>query len=345
MSVMVVRALVFGAAARGIDARSLAERAGIPYEVVAPETLADPDGRVLAGHVVRLWSFLPNALGDECFGLRLAALAAGAPLSVGWWVVWSSPTLGEGLAQGIRFQRLLHDQARSELVWSAHEGVYRHQVGALPERAPSAAIEFGFATFARFAKRATGKDIMPSRVTFQHAAPSDLGQHRAVFGSNLSFGHDTDELSYTRETLALPLLTADASLREVVESHARSLLERFPDQHALDARLRGAICEELRRGELSLKRVAQRLGAPPRTLQRWLKSEGTTFAEVADQLRSSLGRSYLGDRRLSVQETAFLLGFSDVSAFHRAFMRWTGITPGQFQEQSRQATGAPGQRL
>jgi len=298
---------------------------------VAPETLSNPDCRVLAGHVVKLWEFLPTAFGDECFGLSLAAMAAGAPLSVGWWVVWSSPTLGDGLAQGLRYQSLLHDQARAELVWTTNEGLYRHQVGALPDRAPRHAIEFGFATFARFARRATGKDIAPSRVRFQHSEPRDLTQHRAVFGANLEFERETDELAYDLETLKLPLLTADASLQEVVESHARGLLQKFPDQHSLDTRLRAAICEDLRLGQLSLERVASRLQSAPRTLQRQLKQEGTTFADVVDNVRHELAQRYLRDRRLSVQETAFLLGFSDVSAFHRAFVRWTGLTPGRFQ--------------
>jgi len=332
MSVLVLRALVFGAAARGIDARSLAQRAGIPEDSVAPGVLADPDGRVPAMHVLKLWEFLPAALGDESFGLTLANLAAGAPLSVGWWVVWSSPTLRDGLVQGVRYQRLLHDQARSELRWTATEGVYRHQIGAVPDRAPRHAIEFGFATFARFARRATGKDILPSRVSFQHAAPNDLAQHRAVFGPNLSFESDTDELAYDLEALSLPLLTADASLQEVVESHARGLLQRFPDQDGLDARLRAVMCEELRLGRLTLSRVAERLGTPARTLQRRLQAEGTSFAEMVDSLRRDLAERYLRDKRLSVQETAFLLGFSDVSAFHRAFVRWTGQTPRRFQD-------------
>lgn len=334
MSVLVLRALVFGAAARGIDARSLAQRAGIPEDVVSPQVLGDPDGRVQAVHVVKVWQFLPTALGDDSFGLTLASLAAGAPLSVGWWVVWSSPTLRDGLVQGVRYQRLLHDQARSEMLWTATEGVYRHQVGAVPDRAPRHAIEFGFATFARFARRATGKDIVPSRVSFQHAAPRDLSQHRAAFGSNLSFDSESDELAYDLDTLSLPLLTADASLQEVVESHARGLLQRFPDQHGLDARLRAAICEELRLGQLSLSRVAERLGTPARTLQRRLKAEGTSFAQMVDGLRRDLSERYLRDKRLSVQETAFLLGFSDVSAFHRAFVRWTGQTPRRFQDGS-----------
>jgi AraC-like DNA-binding protein len=332
MSVLVLRALVLGAMARGIDAQSLARQCGIPAELVSPAVLGDPDGRVPASHVLKLWEFLPTALGDACFGLTLAELAAGAPLSVGWWVVWSSPTLRDGLAQALRYQRLLHDQAQSELRWTNQEGVYRHQVGALPERAPRHAIEFGFASFVRFARRATGKQIVPSRVAFQHSAPRDLGRHRALFGARVEFDQEVDELAYDLETLALPLLTADPSLQEVVESHARGLLAKFPDQHGLDARLQGAICEALRQGALSLEQVAGRLGMPARTLQRRLKSEGTSFAQQTDRVRQQLAERYLGDRRVSVAEVAFLLAFSDVSAFHRAFVRWTGQTPSHFRE-------------
>jgi AraC-like DNA-binding protein len=344
MSVLVLRALVLGASLRGIEARQLAQRAGIPEQLVSPQILGDPDGRVQALHVVRLWEYLPEALADERFGLTLAALAAGAPLSVGWWVVWSSPTLGHGLTQGVRYQRLLHDQSRSQLIIDREQGVYRHQVGAPPDRAPRHAIEFGFASFVRFARRATGRDVVPSRVSLQHGAPRDRTEHQAVFGHAVQFESEHDELVFDRATLDLPLLTADASLQEVVESHARGLLQRFPDEHGLDARLRTAICEELRGGQLSLERIAQRLGAAPRTLQRWLKGEGTSFGAVVDQLRRELGERYLRDRRLSIQETAFLLGFSDVSAFHRAFVRWTGQTPRSFQERAA-SPGAPGQDL
>ena len=123
-------------------------------------------------------------------------------------------------------------------------------------------------------------------------------------------------------------------MQEVVEAHARSLLTQFPDQHGLDARLRAAICEAMRAGELSLERVATRLGTPARTLQRRLKTEGTSFATMVDALRRDLAERYLRDRRVTIQETAFLLGFSDVSAFHRAFVRWTGETPKRFQDRA-----------
>ncbi len=90
-------------------------------------------------------------------------------------------------------------------------------------------------------------------------------------------------------------------------------------------------------GLLPLDQVARNLGLGVRTLQRQLRSEGIGFAALVDEVRGTLAREYLQDRRLSVGEIAYLLGFSEPSAFSRAFRRWTGRSP-----QSLRAEGAPG---
>lgn len=331
MSVLVLRALVLGAAARGIDPPTLAARAAIPPILVSPASLADPDGRVPAAHVLRVWEYLPAALGDECFGLGLAQLAQGAPLSVGWWVVWSSPTLRDGLAQAIRYQRLLHDQARSELVWTQREGIYRHQVGARPERAPRHAIEFGFAQVVHLMRRASGRPLTPAWVEFQHAPPAERSQHQRLFGQEIRFNASGDRIHFDRATCELPSLQADPALGELVAAHARALLARLPKDASVAAQVRRALAGELPNKLLTVETVATRLSLSKRTLQRRLRDEGTSFDEIIDELRRHLSERYLAEQGFSVQETAFLLGFSDVSAFHRAFSRWTGRSPARFR--------------
>jgi AraC-like DNA-binding protein len=99
--------------------------------------------------------------------------------------------------------------------------------------------------------------------------------------------------------------------------------------------VRAAICELLRDGSPRGQSVAQRLGMPLRTLQRRLREENTTLAALIDGVRFELAERYLSDARISSQEAAFLLGFSDVSAFHRAFVRWTGVTPAEYRSGAR----------
>ncbi len=335
MSVLVLRAQLAGAAALGIGSDARAAEAGIPREALRPELLADPDARVPARWVARLWEILPTRAPDRPFALWLAELTSGAPLTVAWWVVHASPTLGEGLERAVRYQRLMHDRFRSEIVIDGDEAIFRHRVGDDAFRPPAAATEFGFAALVHLARRATGRPVTPSRVELRHAAPPDLAPYRAVFGPRVAFARPVHEIAFDRATLALPLVTHDPGLREVIESHARSMLEKLPPNAApFAARVRAALVDGMRGRALELDVIAERLGVTRRTLQRKLKEEGTRFDDLLDDVRRELAERYLGDARVSVQETAFLLGFSEVSAFHRAFVRWTGTTPARFRASS-----------
>ena len=332
---LVVRALAVGGMALGLSPSELAKHAEIPDDILSPEVLAEPDARVAAIWVIRLWEYLALRAEDESFGLWLAERLNGAPLTVAWWVILASPTLGEGLSRALRYQRLLHDGARSEIIRPPGEVVYRHQIGAPPFRPPRHAIEFGFASLVQLARRATGRELVPKQVRFQHEAPRNLSRHRALFGSEVGFDEPHDEVVFTPEQLGCSLVTADDGLREVVEAHARELTARLPDVASTGDRVKAVICELLRDGPPRGSIVARRLGMPLRTLQRRLRAENTTLAELIDSVRYELSRRYLSDPRISTQEAAFLLGFSDVSAFHRAFVRWTGVTPAQFRSRER----------
>ncbi len=323
MSVLVVRALAAGGAALGLSLAELAERAG-----VAPLPLADPDARVPAAVVVALWEHLSSLRPN--FGLWLAELVREAPFTVGSFVIHTSPTFGEGLARAMRYQRLLHDHARGHVVTRGDEATWRHQVGHF--RGPNAALEFGFASLVHLAHRSTGQRIEPRRVAFQHAAPSDPSEHRRVFGPRVEFAQPYDEITFARADLERPLRTADPALRELIEAHGRVLLEKLPpDDTRLATRARAVIADLLRGGAPTLVLVAEKLGLPARTLQRRLREEGARFDALLDEVRRELATRYLADVRITIQETAFLLGFSEVAAFHRAFVRWTGETPARFR--------------
>jgi AraC-like DNA-binding protein len=330
-SVLLVRALVMGAAALGLSSEQLAEGTGASAHLFTLDALGDPDARVPASLVLALWTYLPTRCPDESFGIWLSERLNAPPLSLASWLISSSSTLGEGLERALRYQRLLHDEAESELRVSANEASYRHQIGAPPFRAPAAAIEFGFITFLQLARRMTGVTVVPSRMRLRHAAPRDASRHRAWFGPALEFSASEDELVLDRADLDRKVLDADPALAKILEAHAMAALARLPESSELRARVRAQIHELLRGGTPSLEAVCERLKLSRRTLQRHLSSGGTSFAEELDGARHALALRYLSDPRISLQEAAFLLGFSDVTAFHRAFQRWTGQTPSRFR--------------
>ena len=129
----------------------------------------------------------------------------------------------------------------------------------------------------------------------------------------------------------LPLRRPDPSLFAYLERHARSLESQLRDDHSLTERVRQCLVERLRDGEPEQREIARLLGLHERTLQRRLRAEQTTFAQLLDSVRSELARMFLGDPRLAVFEIAYLLGFSEPSAFQRAFRRWTGQTPREYR--------------
>jgi len=333
-SVLLLRALVLGAAQLGLGVEQLAATMGVPSSTFSQPTLADPDGRVPAELLLRLWEYLPTRCPDESFGFWLAERLQAPPLSVATWVISSSATLGQGFERALRYQRLLHDDARSQLFASRDEARYRHQIGEPPFRAPSAALEFGFLAFLQLARRLTGQPVVPRRMLFRHAAPRDTTRHRAWFGEGLTFSADVDELVLARSTLDLAVLGADPTLARIVEAHAEAALSRLPSTSDVAARVRAQINELLASGTPSIESVCLRLRLSRRTLQRQLSAAGTSFAAELDQARHQLSLRYLADPRISLQEAAFLLGFSEASAFHRAFVRWTGQTPRSFRGQA-----------
>jgi AraC-like DNA-binding protein len=126
-------------------------------------------------------------------------------------------------------------------------------------------------------------------------------------------------------------MKADPSLCALLDRHARELLARYPREDSLVERIRTLMKGELNGGDASLEVVAERLGMSARTLQRKLQASGTSHQELLDEMRRDLAVRYLREPGMAVCEVAYLLGFSESSAFHRAFKRWTGTTPSEFR--------------
>jgi AraC-like DNA-binding protein len=118
----------------------------------------------------------------------------------------------------------------------------------------------------------------------------------------------------------------------VLNRHAAELLEKLPQENGIVDGVRRALAESLRGGDASISAVSKRLGMSARTLQRKLSDLGTSHQELLDDMRRDLSRKYLQESGMAICEVAFLLGFSDTSVFHRAFRRWTGETPGEYQK-------------
>jgi AraC-like DNA-binding protein len=182
----------------------------------------------------------------------------------------------------------------------------------------------------------TQADLPLLGVCFEHPRPANIDEHRWVFGCEVSFDAPEHKVTFHRDALALPVVKADPKLGALIDQYAEELLQRLPRGHALSDRVRQIVAESLCDGDHGLEPIAERLRMSPRTLQRRLQEEDTSHQQLVDELRHELAVKYLAEPNLSIGEVAFLLGFSDPSAFHRAFRRWTGKTPGEHRRPEKQ---------
>ena len=149
----------------------------------------------------------------------------------------------------------------------------------------------------------------------------------ANFSIPLNSDDDRSELVLSRRLLDLPLLKADPVLQDIVEAQVVALLTRLAKAEATADAVRRFLAEELSNGQPRLEQLAARLHMSARTLHRRLEQEGTNFRRILSEARRELALRHLAEQRLAIGEIAFLLGFSEVSAFHRTFKHWAGYAP------------------
>ena len=172
-----------------------------------------------------------------------------------------------------------------------------------------------------------GSHWAPQEVQFAHPPPHRTSEHVRIFTAPVLFGCATNAFVIEREFLDRQVPAADPRLYRILKQYLDRVLDEMPREDELLASVRRAFAESMRDGDPTLARVARKLAASPRTLQRQLKEYGIEFKKFAEDTRRRFALTYLRDRKHTLTEVAFLVGYSDVSAFNRAFKRWTGKTP------------------
>lgn len=167
----------------------------------------------------------------------------------------------------------------------------------------------------------------PKAIHFTHEEPSYRGEYDRVFGVPLFFGSHMNALLMDEEFLSIRLPHTNRYVFGVLSAHAEALLRSLENSKSTRGRVESLLMPILHTGEASMDAIAAKLGLSRQTLFRRLKAEGTTFEKVLDELRHKLALYYLSGKKVSVNETAYLVGFSDPAAFSRAFKRWTGYSP------------------
>lgn len=312
-------ALLAGAASIGIDPAAL----GRALDVDA-RSLHDPDARVPLETIYALLERVVADTGDELAPLRLAQHLDAEALDALGLLAISSATFGVALEHTIRYQRVFAEGERYEL---ERTGAHVH-VRYVPWGPPRPGHVWMAELFARdlaVSALAIARDpIAGVRVRLRRAEPADRAAWRSLLGTDAELGAPLDEVIFPRAAMDAPIVRADPALARFFERYLDERLARLPEDSLL-ARARAAVEELLPAGPVTLGQLARRMRSSPRTLQRRLADAGTSLTDLAASVRRARALA-LVEAGVSFAEIAWMLGYSEPSAFHRAFRRWTGTT-------------------
>lgn len=321
--------LIAFAVQKGADRAALLARAGLELA-----DLEDHDDRLPFETYMALMRAAQDLCGDPALALHFGEAVDLAELSIVGLIMNASATMGDALAQMQRFGRLaLETEGLSNgprFALSARDG----QLWMVDTRAdPNAFPELTEGAFVRLV--CGPRRFLPEphvlEVQFTHPAPTWSAEYDRIFQCPVTFSSGWNAMRLDPRIATWPVALQPRYVFGVLTQRADGLLQELDDQKTVRGRVESVLLPLLHTGSVGADAVARALGFSRQTLFRKLKTENATFKQVLDALRHRMALRYLTGTRASVNETAYLVGFSEPAAFSRAFKRWTGQSPRDVQ--------------
>jgi len=322
LSVIAAKPAVMALEERGVDSAPVMRAARL-----GPRALESLDHRLPHASVSSLWESAAAAASDRWFGMHVALALPAGVYDLFDYVLLTQSTVGDAIERLTQYARLVYDHTNIRLVIEPLHG-------RIVRRVPVTAAQYDEFTltllFVR-CRQSSGVAWRPRQVRFQHARPDDDGEAARVFGCPVTFGAVESEILFDASVLTLPQAQGDARLQAVLTRYANSLLTSLPAQGSARVRVAAAIARQMATELPTLSSTARAVGIPERTLQRRLATEGARHSGLVDDVRRDLALKHLGNAGISITEIAYLLHFTDPTAFYRAFKRWSGESPLQYR--------------
>ncbi len=316
---------------RGVPRSALLEAARL-----TESALADPDGRIPLVAVYDVLEAIGRHTADPEFGLDLPIGLEIEVLDVLGFLFITSERFGAALERMLHYMRLWNEGERMELRIQGSTARVNYEPWGPPRPAHLQMAQMSMCDFvvnsARFVP-----GLAFERVRFRHPRPADPVKYERVLGVPVQFDCATTEAEFAASMLELPIPDANAALCAFFERYASEKLSRLPEQTSVAERLRALIRRQLPDGEVKLADLAPQLHMSARTLQRRLGEEGTSLQAELDEVRRQQALYFL-EGGTAIAELSWLLGYSEPSAFHRAFKRWTGTSPEAWRTGQRAAS-------
>ncbi|MCB1906855.1 MAG: AraC family transcriptional regulator [Rhodocyclaceae bacterium] len=324
------------------DAVSVARRRGLAIAPmlaaagIAPARLAQPRARVTVASFGRLWRALADAMDDEFFGLDAHPMRRGS-FRMMCHATIGAATLEQALRRQIRFLGLVLDDQRACLTRDGDIAVVVVEArrGAVPLFAYGTVMTLLLGLSCWLVDRR----VPIASLDFAAPEPRHAAEYRVLFGERTRFDAACTRLAFDAAALALPVQRRAEDLDEFLTEAPANFLVRYRNPHSFAARVRRRLRELPPEDWPDFDALAKSMRTTASTLRRRLDEEGQPYQAIKDALRRDLAIELLADAGNSVLDVACRLGFAEASAFHRAFRRWTGASPGAYRDRTNLRAG------
>jgi len=322
----------------GYDFSTILADAGLDFNPL-DEGSSNYRAEVSAMQYSRIYQHVLHLLQDETFGVIGNGMAAPGGFRMMCYCIISCDNLGKAIKRTSEFYRTFYDE-RAQLYVNFTQPYARVGYRTLSKKGSkvAAADAYGLVMWHRFFSWLCGRTIELKRADFSGDVPRNLEKYQALLDCPINFNQDHDLLYFDSECLAWPVVHTEHSLREFLRTAPYQLLiiEKDSSGNNLSSQVKAMIGHDFSEGFPGFETISNALNISAPTLRRRLKREGTTFQQLKDSCRCEASKLHLERPELSINEVALQMGFTDPSAFHRSFKKWTGQTPGQFRASRRQ---------
>lgn len=325
ISIALVHEAIWEAQQQGYVVREILEKAGINHTLLQANK-----ARVSVNQYAQLWTELANALDDEFFGMDRHAMRRGSFQFLSKSLLYTTQ-LEQAIHHILQFMNLILDDFTAQLMVQenyAYIMIYDRQQ---PKRM------FSYATYIMLIHALmywlVGQRVSLNQIQLKCEAPVDDGDYKVRFCENIHYQMPENYIQFDANYLKLPIKQDPQSWYQFIQQTPHILLIRYKNPHSTSAQIRRYLMQEPPAQWLELSEIAPHFNMSEATIQRRLKSEGCSYQQLKNEIRRDLAITMLENSQLSLQDISQALNFHEVSAFHRAFKKWTGVSPGAYRLQ------------
>lgn len=272
-----------------------------------------------------------HVTGDPAFGLHMGEQASSLMFDVLGPLIERADTLRQAIETMNRYARLAAEGHEPQLHESGTKAAIRFPSLRGNSDAARLTAEFALCALLRPLEQFAGSAVRPTRVAFAYREPPYSNEYRRIFGDAVQFGQAVTELVFPRAWLDRAQRYRSPELYALLQTQAERTLVRIERDASLAQRIEHILSTYGPRQIPTMDAVARELELSARSLRRRLRAEGVAYAALVERSRVSTAKRMLEQPNSSIQETAYAMGFAAPTAFYRAFKRWTGLTPRQYQ--------------